>query len=198
MRLVRIMKDATLASAKKVAIVGDVGRYWKRGEDYAGIVRRNDKYYYVDKLYNILACYDDYINVSIIYPYAQRGIEKLQDDSRVEWTRLLDSRLVKDSGYRIGRNRRLNDNRNNDLSIHEIAALAFYLRYDMGFHFDELKPDYSDEEDMDTAYYNDIRYHERNNDRAFFDDIMNAYYSSKEDYEDVLEDAVRDYESYDV
>ena len=335
MRLTRIIKDETLASAKKVGIVGDVGRYWKRGEDYAGIVNRKDKYYYVDRLYNILAAYDEFTNVTIIYPNARNGIEKLKDDSRVQWTRVYDSRLVKDSGYRIGRNRKLKDNNekpnklsidepddyfsqgwgyvkwktdkdgwvvigsankkklefsadfshcpqeaidyfskngwkinnthvgpaemdikyweynefdvswrgmgdvatgdpeikelypykdcpqevidyfiklgyeidkgchlddsiDNALSIHEMAALAFYLSYDMGFHFDELFDYYPGEEDVDTAYYKDIRNHERNNDRAFFNDVMKAYYPSKEDYEDILEDAVRDYEAYSV
>ena len=92
--------------------------------------------------------------------------------------------------------KKLKDSIDNDLSIHEMAALAFYLRYDMGSVFDELAEEYLDEIDRTAVFYKQIRDHERNNDRAFFNNIMNAYYSSKEDYEDVLKDAVRDYEAY--
>jgi hypothetical protein len=99
-------------------------------------------------------------------------------------------------GYTIDKKHHLGDSIGSGLSIHEMAALAFYLSYDVGFHFDELRDYYPDEEDVDTAYYKDIRYHERNNDRAFFEDVMKAYYPSKEEYEDILKDALRDYESY--
>ena len=68
-------KDAVL-TPNKVAIVGNVGKYWKMGEDYARTVEHKGKFFYVDKFDQPLAYYDELTNVTIISSKAP-GVEKL-------------------------------------------------------------------------------------------------------------------------
>ena len=99
MKLNKNTKDATLAPEKagKVAIVGNVGRYWTPKEDYARSSERNDKIYYLDKFDSPLAYYDDLTGVSVISSRFLRGLEKLVNNPDVKWAKIIDQKTVKDS-----------------------------------------------------------------------------------------------------
>lgn len=88
-------KDAVL-TPNKVAIVGNVGKYWKMGEDYARTVEHKGKFFYVDKFDQPLAYYDELTNVTIISSKAP-GVEKLKNNEEVKFARIIDGKPVKDS-----------------------------------------------------------------------------------------------------
>lgn len=92
----------------------------------------------------------------------------------------------------------VNDSADRELSIHEKAALTFSLRNDMGFHFDELQDTYPDVGDVDKAFYETIVSREKEGDEEFFDGAMETYFPSKEDYEPVLAQAVKEFDQYEA